>query len=161
MSMPTTGSAITRVSGPSRRAATWREAGIAGVSVINSSHFGAAGCYALEAAERAFLAFVFCNSDPFVLLDDTQAPFHGTNPIAFAAPVPGQRHFLLDMATSVVPWNRIKDYEAKCIPVPEEVAVDAAGQLTTDPGSVAALLSLGGMRFGFKGAGLAAVMVVL
>lgn len=138
-----------------------REAGIVGVSVINSSHFGAAGCYALEAAERGFIAFAFCNSDPFVLLHDAQTPFHGTNPIAFAAPVPGQRPFLLDMATSVVPWNRIKDCESKGLPLPEDVAVDGEGRLTTDPGSVAALLSLGGVQFGFKGAGLAAVMEVL
>lgn len=138
-----------------------REAGIAGISVINSSHFGAAGCYALAAAEGGFLAFAFCNSDPFVLPHDAQAPFHGTNPIAFAAPVPGERPFLLDMATSIVPWNRIRDYELKGLPVPEDVAVDAKGAMTTDPAAVAALLSVGGARFGFKGAGLAAVMEVL
>lgn len=138
-----------------------RDAGIAGVSVINSSHFGAAGCYALEAAEAGFLAFAFCNSDPFVLPHDAQSPFHGTNPIAFAAPVAGQHPFLLDMATSTVPWNRIRDYELKGQPVPQDVAVDAAGEMTTDPAAVAALLPVGGKQFGFKGAGLAAVMEVL
>jgi LDH2 family malate/lactate/ureidoglycolate dehydrogenase len=138
-----------------------REAGVAGVSAINSSHFGAAGCYALDAAEAGFVAFAFCNSDPFVLPHDAEAPFHGTNPLAFAAPVPGQRPFLFDMATSIVPWNRIRDYEMKGLPVPEDVAVDAAGAMTTDPSAVAALLPLGGMRFGFKGAGLAAVMEVV
>jgi LDH2 family malate/lactate/ureidoglycolate dehydrogenase len=138
-----------------------REAGVAGVSVINSSHFGAAGCYALDAAEAGFVAFAFCNSDPFVLPHDAESPFHGTNPLAFAAPVPGQRPFLFDMATSIVPWNRIRDYEMKGLPVPEDVAVDAAGAMTTDPSAVAALLPLGGMRFGFKGAGLAAVMEVV
>jgi LDH2 family malate/lactate/ureidoglycolate dehydrogenase len=138
-----------------------REAGVAGISVINSSHFGAAGCYALDAAEAGFVAFAFCNSDPFVLPHDAEAPFHGTNPLAFAAPVPGQRPFLFDMATSIVPWNRIRDYEMKGLPVPEDVAVDAAGAMTTDPAAVAALLPLGGMRFGFKGAGLAAVMEVV
>jgi LDH2 family malate/lactate/ureidoglycolate dehydrogenase len=138
-----------------------REAGVAGISVINSSHFGAAGCYALDAAEAGFVAFAFCNSDPFVLPHDAQAPFHGTNPLAFAAPVPGQRPFLFDMATSIVPWNRIRDYEMKGLPVPEDVAVDAAGAMTTDPAQVAALLPLGGMRFGFKGAGLAAAMEVV
>jgi len=138
-----------------------RDAGIAGISVVNSSHFGAAGCYALEAAEAGFLAFAFCNSDPFVLPHDAQAPFHGTNPIAFAAPVPGQRPFLLDMATAIVPWNRIRDYELKGLPVPKDVAVDATGEMTTDPAAVAALLSVGGTQFGFKGAGLAAVMEVL
>lgn len=138
-----------------------REAGVAGVSVINSSHFGAAGCYALDAAEAGFVAFAFCNADPFVLPHDGQAPFHGTNPLAFAAPVPGERPFLFDMATSIVPWNRIRDYEMKGLPVPEDVAVDAAGEMTTDPVAVAALLPLGGLRFGFKGAGLAAVMEVV
>lgn len=138
-----------------------RNVGIAGISVINSSHFGAAGCYALDAAERGYLAFAFANSDPFVLPHDAQEPFHGTNPLAVAAPVAGQMPFLLDMATSIVPWNRIRDYEMKGLPVPEDVAVDAAGNMTTDPSAVAALLSFGGTRFGFKGAGLAAVMEVM
>lgn len=138
-----------------------RESGIAGVSVINSSHFGAAGCYALRAAEQGLVAFAFANSDSFVLLHDGTAPFHGTNPLAFAAPVPGERPYLLDMATSIVPWNRIRDYELKGLPVPEDVAVDGAGEMTTDPAAVAALLPFGGLRFGFKGAGLAGVMEVL
>lgn len=138
-----------------------RETGIAGISVINSSHFGAAGCYVLDAAEAGFLAFSFCNSDPFVLLHESEAAFHGTNPLAFAAPVPGQRPFLLDMATSTVPWNRIRDYEMKGLSVPEDVAVDADGRMTLDPAAVAALLPLGGMSLGFKGAGLAAMIEVL
>lgn len=138
-----------------------RETGMAGITVINSSHFGAAGCYVLEAAKSGFLAFAFANSDPFVLPHDATAPFHGTNPLAFAAPVAGDRPFLLDMATSIVPGNRIKDYELKGLSVPEDVAVDAAGIMTTDPSAVAALLSFGGSRFGFKGAGLAAMIEVL
>ena len=138
-----------------------RNVGVAGISVINSSHFGAAGCYTLEAAEAGFLAFAFCNSDPYVLPHDAQAPFHGTNPVSFAAPVPGQRPFLLDMATSIVPWNRIRDYDLKGRPVPEDIGVDSDGQMSTDPAAIAALLPLGGMRFGFKGAGLASVMEVL
>lgn len=138
-----------------------RGSGIAGVSVINSSHFGAAGCYALEAAEAGFLGIAVCNSDPFVLPHNGVKPFHGTNPIAFAAPVPGQRPFLLDMATSIVPGNRILDYALKGLSAPEDVAVDADGTVTTDPHKVAALLPFGGSRFGFKGAGLAAMTEVL
>lgn len=138
-----------------------RETGMAGVSVINSSHFGAAGCYVLEAAKEGLVAFAFSNSDSFVLPHDGVAPFHGTNPIAFAAPVPDGRPFLFDMATSIVPWNRIRDYETKGLQVPPDVAVDDAGQMTTDPSVVNALLPVGGVRFGFKGAGLAGVMEVL
>ncbi len=138
-----------------------QETGIAGVSVINSSHFAAAGCYALEAAEQGLVAFAFCNTDAYVLLHDGVSPFHGTNPIAFAAPVVGERPYLVDMATSVLPWNRVRDYEAKGISLPEDVAVDARGQMTSDPKTVAALLPFGGTTYGFKGAALAGIAEVL
>ena len=135
--------------------------GIAMVGVVNSSHFGAAGCYVLEAAKQGFAAFGFGNSDSFVLPHDGVAPFHGTNPIAFAAPVAGERPYLVDMATSIVPWNRIQDYRSKGLSVPQDVAVDASGRSTTDPASVSALLPLGGERYGFKGAALASLIEVL
>ncbi|HEV2516057.1 MAG TPA: Ldh family oxidoreductase [Devosia sp.] len=135
--------------------------GIAAVSVVNSSHFGAAGCYALEAAEQGLVAFAFSNSDSFVLPHDGVVPFHGTNPIAFAAPVGGSRPYLVDMATSIVPWNRIQDYRSKGMRVPPDVAVDATGQVTADPAQVAALLPIGGESHGFKGAALASMMEVL
>jgi LDH2 family malate/lactate/ureidoglycolate dehydrogenase len=137
------------------------QAGIGAVAVVNSSHFGAAGCFALEAAEQGFAGFAFGNSDSFVLPHDGVHPFHGTNPIAFAAPVRGERPYLLDMATSIVPWNRVQDYRSKNLTLPEDIGVDARGQMTTDPAEVAALLPLGGERFGFKGAGLASMMEVL
>ena len=60
------------------------EVGLGAVAVGHSSHFGAAGCYALAAAERGMIGLAVCNSDPFVLLHQGLSPFHGTNPIAFA-----------------------------------------------------------------------------
>ena len=138
-----------------------RTTGIAAASVVNSSHFGAAGCYALEAAEQGLVAFAFSNSDSFVLPHDGLAPFHGTNPIAFAAPVRGERPYLVDMATSIVPWNRIQDYRSKGLKVPPDVAVDAAGRVTHDPAAVSALLPVGGESHGFKGAALGSMMEVL
>ena len=136
-------------------------AGIAAASVINSSHFGAAGCYALRAAAAGMAGFAFCNSDSFVLPHDGVAPFHGTNPFAFAAPVAGSRPYLLDMATSMVPWNKVQDMAAKGLKLPPDVAVDAAGRPTTEPMDSAALLPLGGIGFGHKGAGLASVMEIV
>jgi ureidoglycolate dehydrogenase (NAD+) len=138
-----------------------REAGVAAVSVVNSSHFAAAGCYALEAAKRGFVAFAFSNSDSFVLPHDGIEAFHGTNPIAFSAPVAGERPYLLDMATSILPWNRIRDYESKGLLVPKDVAVDALGRVATDPTQVVALLPLGGATYGFKGAALAGMIEIL
>lgn len=137
------------------------EAGIGAVAVGNSSHFGAAGCYALAAAERGYLGMAFCNSDPFVLLHDGANPFHGTNPIAFAAPVENELPYLLDMATSSIPWNRVQQYGAIGRELPDQVAADASGQVSRDPSEVAALLPLGGSDFGFKGAGLGGMVEVL
>ena len=138
-----------------------RENGLAGVSVINSSHFGAAGCYALRAAEQGFLAISLCNSDAFVLPHDGIRPFNGTNPIAFAAPVPNARPLLVDMASSVVPWNRVQDLMNEGRRLPMDVAVDDTGQVTIDPAESTALLPLGGVRFGYKGAALASMIEVL
>lgn len=137
------------------------EVGIGAVAVGNSSHFGAAGCYALAAAERGYLGMAFCNSDPFVLLHEGAKPFHGTNPIAFAAPVAGEAPYLLDMATSAVPWNRVQQYGAIGRELPDQVAANANGQVSRVPSEVAALLPLGGSAFGFKGAGLGGMVEIL
>lgn len=137
------------------------EVGIGAVAVGHSSHFGAAGCYALAAAERGYLGMAFCNSDPFVLLHDGAKPFHGTNPIAFAAPVAGESPYLLDMATSSIPWNRVQQFGAIGRQLPDQVAADAAGQVSRVPADIAALLPLGGSDFGFKGAGLGGMVEVL
>jgi ureidoglycolate dehydrogenase (NAD+) len=138
-----------------------RESGVGAVSVINSSHFGAAGCYVLRAAYQGFAGLGFCNSDSFVLAHDGVHSFHGTNPIAFAAPVRGAQPFLLDMATSVVPWNRVQDYLMEGLPLPPDVTVNDAGEPTIDPAQSDALLPLGGMLYGYKGAGLASMIEVL
>jgi LDH2 family malate/lactate/ureidoglycolate dehydrogenase len=144
------------------RAATLaQESGVAAVSVINSSHFGAAGCYVLRAAQQGLAGLGFCNSDSFVLAHDGLRSFHGTNPIAFAAPVPGEQPFLLDMATSVVPWNKVQDYLMEGQPLPPDVTVDSAGEPTIDPVQSEALLPLGGTLYGYKGAGLASMIEVL
>lgn len=137
------------------------QAGIGAVAVGNSSHFGAAGCYALEAARRGYIGLSVCNADALVNLHHGPAPFHGTNPFAFAAPVPGSAPYLLDMATSSIPWNRVKQYAAIGRELPNNVVVDARGELTTDPAVAASLLPLGGAAFGFKGAGLAGVVEIL
>jgi ureidoglycolate dehydrogenase (NAD+) len=135
--------------------------GIGAVAVGNSSHFGAAGCYALAAAERGYLGMAFCNSDPFVLLHEGTKPFHGTNPIAFAAPVAGESPYFLDMATSSVPWNRVQQYAAIGRELPDHVAADTTGKVSRNPSEVAALLPLGGSDFGFKGAGLGGMVEIL
>ena len=134
-----------------------REAGIGAVGVVRSSHFGAAGAYARAGAEAGMLTFITTNADSAVALHDGAAAFHGTNPLAFAAPVAGARPWLFDMATSSIPYNRVLLYRTLGRTLPESVAADAGGVPTRDPHAVAMLLPLGGVDFGFKGAALAGV----
>ena len=134
--------------------------GIGAVSIRNSSHFGAAGAYALDAANRGFIGLAVCNSDSFVRLHDGAMRFHGTNPIAFGVPVAGQQPWLLDMATSAIPYNRVKLYESLGVSLPAGVASDTAGHDTTEPREADMLAPLGG-AFGFKGAALAGLVEIL
>ena len=135
------------------------EAGIGAAGIRNTSHFGPAGAYALEAARNGFCALVFANSDSIVRLYDGAAKFHVTNPIAFAAPSGRVEPWLLDTATSAIPFNRVQLYRATGTPLSEGVASDSAGRDVTDPGAAEMLAPLGGV-FGFKGAGLAGMVEV-
>jgi LDH2 family malate/lactate/ureidoglycolate dehydrogenase len=131
------------------------EAGVGAVGITDSSHFGPAGAYAMRAAQRGMLALVTCNSDSFVRLHDGAERFHGTNPLSIACPTLGNP-WLLDMATSAVPYNRVELYRSTGTPLPEGVASNSAGADTTDP-HVADMLAPLGSMFGFKGAGLGGV----
>lgn len=137
-------------------------AGIGLVGVRHSTHFGAAGAYALMAAERGYHALVVCNSGPFVVPFDAAKALHGTNPIAYAAPAgEGQDPFLLDMATSSIPWNRLLLARTLGSDLPPDVAVDVAGNYTTDAVAGQMLAPLGGARYGYKGAGLAGMIEIM
>ncbi len=133
--------------------------GIAAVGIRDTSHFGPAGAYALAAAEAGCIGIALCNTDSFVRLHDGAERFHGTNPIACAVPVAGDQPWLLDMATSAVPYNRVQLYKSLGRTLPEHVASDGSGEDTADPMAVEMLAPLGA-EFGFKGAGLAGLVEI-
>jgi ureidoglycolate dehydrogenase (NAD+) len=134
-----------------------REAGVGAVGIKHSSHLGAAGAYALAGAEKGFVTFATTNTDSVVALFDGAQKFHGTNPLAFAAPVPGSKPWLLDMATSSIPLNRVMLHRSLDKTLPEGVAATPDGEPTTDPHAADMLLPLGGVDYGYKGAALAGV----
>lgn len=138
-----------------------RACGIGAVGVRRSSHVGAAGAYALAGAEAGLITLFVTNSDSGVLLHQGGRAFHGTNPIAAAAPVAGARPWLFDMATSSIPFNRVLLNRALDRPLPPDTAVDAQARPTTDAHAARALLPLGGAGFGYKGAGLAGLVTIL
>ena len=135
------------------------ESGIAAVGIRNSSHFGPAGAYTMAGVARGMIALTFCNSDSFVRLHDGAARLHGTNPISMAVPTGGRNPWLLDMATSAVPFNRVLLCQSLDQSLPDGVASDRSGADTNDP-HAAEMLAPVGSNFGFKGAGLAGMAEV-
>jgi LDH2 family malate/lactate/ureidoglycolate dehydrogenase len=138
-----------------------RETGAAVITVGRSSHHGATGCYTLAAARQGFAALGLSHANAMVVPFGGRRPFFGTNPLSFAVPAPGEEPMLLDMATSSIPFNRVMLRRATGTPLPPEVAVDGDGVATVDPDAARAVRPLGGAGFGYKGAGLAAVIDVL
>ncbi|WP_131195735.1 Ldh family oxidoreductase [Lichenihabitans psoromatis] len=138
-----------------------RESGIGAVGVVRSHHYGAAGAYATVAAEAGLIGFATTNADSIVAPFEGAQAFHGTNPLAFAAPVEGQKPWLLDMATSSIPFNRVLLYRSLATILPEGVAADRQGQMTRDAEVAEMLMPLGGAGYGFKGAALAGVATLL
>jgi ureidoglycolate dehydrogenase (NAD+) len=138
-----------------------RDCGIGMASVINSTHFGAAGAYTLAAADAGFIGMVASNSGAFVVPHGGSKPIHGTSPLSLSAPNPGGEPFLLDMATSAIPWNKVLRFRTEGLELPPGVAVDATGAFVTDPHEAVALAPVGGPDFGYKGAALAGMAEVL
>ena len=134
-----------------------KAAGIAAVAIQNTSHFGPAGAFSKAAADAGMIALVFGNSDSFVRLFDGAEPFHGTNPISVAVPSGQDDPWLLDMATSSVPFNRVELHRSLQRDLAKGVASDSDGRDTTDPFSAEMLAPVGGSYFGFKGAALGGV----
>ena len=133
--------------------------GIAMAGVRNSSHFGAAGYYALMAAEQNLVGFATSNSYPVMAPPDSVTPTHGNNPFAFAFPGGGKFPIVIDMATSVVSQGKIKQYGSEGRPIPLGWAYDREGKPTQDPRALFLLAPFG--EGGYKGYGLALTMDVL
>lgn len=153
-----------------------RAIGIALVGVRNSHHFGAAGVYARIAQRQGLIGLVTSSAQGILLVPTRAAdPVLGTNPIAFAAPVPKGSHnhaFVLDMATTTAAANRVKVKALRGEPVPTGWVVDGQGAPLTAPETARAqvfdrpdggLTPLGGSADGgsHKGYGLALLAQVL
>jgi LDH2 family malate/lactate/ureidoglycolate dehydrogenase len=107
--------------------------GVAVVSVVNSHHFGAAGCYSKIAADRGMIGMVTASTRGIAMVPTFAAePVMGTNPLAFAAPARRNPSFQLDMATTTVAAGKVKVYKLNHTPLPAGWVVDGQGQPVTD-----------------------------
>lgn len=144
-----------------------KASGLATIGVRNSNHYGAAGIYALRAAERGLIGVATTNVwKASVVPTRSRKAMFGTNPIAFAAPAGRNPPFVLDMATSTVAIGKLTVAKLNQKPIPEGWAVDDTGRPTIDPVTALKhrLLSpLGGIpgMSSHKGYGLAAMVEIL
>jgi len=96
-----------------------KASGLAAVAVRNSHHFGAAGAYAMQAAEAGLIGYAMTSALSAIMVPTrAKAPFFATNPLAFAVPAGRNRPFMLDMATTTVAVGKIKLawYAGKLLP---------------------------------------------
>jgi ureidoglycolate dehydrogenase (NAD+) len=143
--------------GMQRAIAMAREAGTGMVAVHNSSHFGAAAYFALLAANEGLLALSFTNADALMLSYGGRRGFFGTNPICFAAPCADEAPFCLDMATTLVSWNKILRHRLSGDQLGQGWAFDEEADLTMDAAAARTLAPIGL----YKGFGLAMMVDVL
>ncbi|HET9977130.1 MAG TPA: Ldh family oxidoreductase [Burkholderiaceae bacterium] len=135
--------------------------GVGAVGVRDSSHCGAVGLYARQAARAGCVGIALTHANSVAVPHGGVRAFLGTNPIAIAVPRANAQPVCLDMATTSIPWNRVRNARREGHALPDDVAVDAEGRVTTDPNAAAAVMPLGGAEFGHKGYALALMIDLL
>ena len=137
-----------------------REAGSAWVGVRRGNHAGPASLYAKMAMREGMIGMYFAVGNANHL-----PPWGGiemllsTNPIAVAIPAGNEPPIVLDMATTVAAYGKVKTKAQRGETMPEGWMVDREGRPLTDPkrANEGFLLPIGG----YKGYGLALVFGIL
>jgi LDH2 family malate/lactate/ureidoglycolate dehydrogenase len=141
-----------------------RATGIGWVNSQFSNHAGPASLYAGMplAHDMIGLYFAVGNANhlpPWGGLDMLLS----TNPIAAAIPAGREKPIILDMATTVAAYGKVKTRALLGQTMPEGWMIDRQGKPLTDPkrADEGMLLPLGGMEAGYKGYGLALIIGLL
>jgi ureidoglycolate dehydrogenase (NAD+) len=134
-----------------------REAGVGTVSVFNSSHFGAAAYFALQASERGYIGLSFTHADSLTQSYGGTRAYFGTNPICMTVPCKDEEPFCLDMATSLATWNKVLQHREAGQDLLPGWAVDSGGSETLDAEEAVSLQPIGA----YKGFGLAMMVEIL
>ena len=131
--------------------------GVGIVAVKNSSHPGALASMTLRAARKNYIAFAFTHADSLMLSHNGKKSYFGTNPICFAAPRKEKEPFCIDMATSMISWNKLLKLRNQKKFLPDNLAADFEGKVTKNPSKARSLLAAGS----YKGYALASMVEIL
>lgn len=137
-----------------------RQTGIAYAGVRHSNHFGAAGYYAMMAAEADMIGISMSNVDPCMMVPGSSGKVIGPNPIAFAVPAGNNKPVFLDIATSIVAVSKIFSAKASGTTIPDNWIADRNGKPTTDPNDYPERATILPMA-GHKGYGIALLIEIL
>jgi (2R)-3-sulfolactate dehydrogenase (NADP+) len=110
-----------------------RQQGIAAAAIRRSHHCGAAGLPAEHLAERGLVAMLFANTPAAIAPWGGSKAVFGTNPVAFACPLPKRAPIVVDLSLSKVPRASVFGAKQRGERIPEGWALDSDGRPTTDP----------------------------
>ncbi len=132
------------------------------ISLANAHHLGRIGHFAEMATAQQLVSIHLVNvlSSPVVAVWGGSDGRHGTNPFCVGVPLPNQKSFILDFATSRVAQGKMRVAHNRGERVPPGYLMDSQGHATQDPsvvvkpdaqGKMGALMPFGD----HKGSGLA------
>ncbi|MBP0484959.1 Ldh family oxidoreductase [Sagittula salina] len=135
------------------------ETGVAMAAIRRSHHCGQLGAHVERLAEAGLAALMVANTPQAMAPWGGNRALFGTNPIAFAAPRPGQPPLVIDLSLSKVARGKVMAASKAGQPIPEGWALDPEGRPTTDPaqGLKGTMVPAGDA----KGAALALVVEIL
>lgn len=136
-----------------------RQYGVAMFSQKNAFTCGALGTFAVRLARKDLVSFAATNGPALLAGSGSKEAVYCTNPMAFAAPQAGGPPLLIDQSSSATAFANIRIAAAKGQSIPEDWAIDADGNPTTDPRAAmkGAMVAFGGAR----GANIALMVEVL
>ncbi|MBB4003549.1 Ldh family oxidoreductase [Aurantimonas endophytica] len=135
------------------------ETGVAVAAIRRSHHAGVLGLTVERFAEAGLVALMMANSPGAMAAWGGTRPLFGTNPIAFAAPLPEGEPIVVDLSLSKIARGKVMAAKQKGTSIPEGWALDAEGRPTTDTDAALAgtMVPMGDA----KGAALALVVEML
>jgi (2R)-3-sulfolactate dehydrogenase (NADP+) len=110
-----------------------RRQGVAAAAICRSGHCGAAGHPVERLAEQGLVALLLVNTPAAMAPWGGSKPVFGTNPLAFACPLPGRAPLVIDLSLSKVARGNVMTAKQRGEKIPLGWALDETGQPTVDP----------------------------
>lgn len=133
--------------------------GLAMLTITDAFAGGELGYYARSLAREGILSINAVNSPAVMSFGGSKDQLLGTNPLCYGIPLANGHGIVVDQASSNTALVSVQQLAAQGAELPDNWAVDALGQMTTDPTAAlaGALLPFGG----YKGGNIAMLVELL